>query len=53
MDNITLADCLTFIGQMEAGFNKAMEEGRMEDAAEYSATLGLEWGKVEAILRKG
>ena len=50
MDNIKLADCLTFIGQMELGFNKAMEEGRFLDAGTYAENLANEWAKVVTLL---
>lgn len=51
MDNVQLADSLTFIGQMEAGFNKAMEDGRFLDASTYAETLGKEWEKVFTLLK--
>lgn len=51
MDNIRLADSLTFIGQMEAGFNKAMEDGRFIDASDYALSLTAEWQKVHEQLR--
>jgi len=51
MDNIQIADSLTFIGQMELGFNKAMEEGRFRDAGTYADSLEQEWTKVAVLLR--
>ena len=50
MDNLAIADSLIYIGQLELGFNKAMEEGRFVDAITYAGSLSDEWAKLAKLL---
>ena len=50
MDNIKFVDSLTFITQLEASFNRAVEEERPKDMATYALALSKEWDIIASIL---